>query len=84
MPQFNHSKALSPGIYIVVPESEQASGHIYRFGNLTSYLALIQSLKLCESGRCSLQTSSLGDSELVLISLTKNPTKSGDHSPRVL
>jgi hypothetical protein len=81
MSQFNHLKALSLGIYIIVLDSEQASGHRYYFGNLTSYFALIQSLKLYELGRCSLQTSSLGDSELAPIPLTKNPTKSGDYSP---
>jgi hypothetical protein len=84
MSQFNHSKALSRGIYSTVPELEQASGHIYHLYNLTSYFSLIQSLKLCDLGRCSLQTSSLGDSELAPIPLTKNPTKSGDYSPRFI
>jgi hypothetical protein len=84
MSQFNHLKALSLGIYIIVLKSKQAFGHIYQFGNLTSYFSLIQSLNLYELGRCSLQTNSLGDSELVPIPITKNPTKSRDHIPRVI
>jgi hypothetical protein len=78
------SEVLSPGNYITVPESKYASWHIYHLVTSQIHLALAESLKLHELGRSSLQTSSLGDFGLVLKSLTKNLTKSGDYNPRVI
>jgi hypothetical protein len=78
------SEALSPRDYITILELEHASWHSFYWVTSQVYLAMTQRLKLCELGRNSLQTNSLGDFELTPKSLTKNLTKRVDYSPRVI